>query len=127
MRSRKVRREGKRAVGRLARLRIRLLRRRALEEIRTEVAPGTRQLAPGERIARIELCRLRVELDRLAQIGFRAAGKIEPALQQGVVGLEAPARGPLALRRRVLTRQELRSSAPATARVISSCSAKRSL
>jgi hypothetical protein len=52
---------------------------------------------------------LGIELERLANIGFRGAGKVEPPLQQGVVGLEISTGGPVALRRRVLTRQELRS------------------
>ena len=42
VRSRKVGREGERTVGRLTRLRIRLLRRRTFEEVSTEGEPGTR-------------------------------------------------------------------------------------
>ncbi len=52
--------------------------------------------------------RQRVVLDRLANIRLGAAGIVELALQQGVVGLKIPASGPLGLRRRMLTGQELR-------------------
>src|SRR5215471_17114412 len=100
--------KSKRALGRCTRLGVRLLRRRALEECLTEAGPGPRQPAPGERITGIKLSRLRVELDRLAKIRFRVAGNIKRALQKGVVGLQTPTRGPLDLRRRVLTGQELR-------------------
>src|ERR1700739_2858663 len=97
MRCREVRRNRERAGGRLARLRVGLLRRRASEVTPTEADPHQRQLAPGERIARIDLRRLHVGLDRLAIIGFRTAETIKSALQQRVAGLEAPARGPLVL------------------------------
>src|SRR5580700_4309126 len=98
MRGRKVRREGERAIGGRTRFRIRLLRGRAPEEIPAEFGPGARQPAPGERIARVEQRRLRVVLDRLTKISFRFAAEIEPSLQQGVVGFEAPTRGAITLR-----------------------------
>src|SRR5581483_1959338 len=93
------------------RLRVRLPGRRALEAS-AEVYPGSRQPAPGERVARIKVGGLGEGLNRLAEVGFRAAGTIKLTLQESVVGLKTPTGGPLALRRRMLTRQELRPQRP---------------
>src|SRR5215469_2540469 len=60
------------------------------------------------RIARIELGGVYEELDCLARVGFSVAEIVEPALQECVIGFKTPAWRSFALRRRLLTRQELR-------------------
>ena len=81
------------------------MRRCAIEEI-SQVEPVDCQRAPSARVTRIYLRRLSEILDRLAKTGFRNAKVIEIALLPRVVGLEAPTRGPIALRR-MLARQKL--------------------
>ena len=119
--------QSKRAIRRLARFCICVLCRGAPEELRREPSPRSDSPAPGERIARIELRRLRVILDRLTIISFRVTSKIEPTLQQSVVGLKAPARWPIVCAAACAPGRSFVLSAPATACVISSWSAKKSL
>src|SRR5579871_4396954 len=109
---RKLGREGERAISRRTRVGERILSPSAREEVNTEVGPGPRQCAPGERIVRVKLSGLREEFDRLAEVCFSGAGIIKLALQEGVVGVQTPARGPLALSCRVLTGQKLRPQRP---------------